>query len=102
MGNQAYNLFFNNVSVFSGATTSGQAFTARSTGVVTLAGGTFDLTFQAVDSGGDNSAFIDGVSIAAVAAVPESATWGMMILGFAAMGFAMRRRAKVRTNVSFA
>ena len=35
-------------------------------------------------------------------AVPEPATWGMMILGLGAMGFAMRRRAKVRTNVSFA
>ena len=39
---------------------------------------------------------------AQLAAVPEPATWGMMILGFGAMGFAMRRRAKVRTNVSFA
>ena len=37
-----------------------------------------------------------------LAAVPEPATWGMMILGFGAMGFAMRRRAKVRANVSFA
>ena len=36
-------------------------------------------------------------------AVPEPATWGMMILGFGAMGYAMRRRAKVRvTSVSFA
>ena len=38
---------------------------------------------------------------AATGAVPEPATWGMMILGFGAMGYAMRRRAKVRTNVSF-
>lgn len=36
------------------------------------------------------------------AAVPEPATWGMMLLGFGAAGYAMRRRAKVRTNVSFA
>ncbi len=34
-----------------------------------------------------------------VGAVPEPATWGMMILGFGAMGAAMRRR---RTTVSFA
>jgi len=27
-----------------------------------------------------------------VAAVPEPATWGMMLLGFAGIGFAMRRR----------
>ena len=36
------------------------------------------------------------------AAVPEPATWGMMLLGFGAMGYAMRRRTKVRTNISFA
>ena len=30
-----------------------------------------------------------------VAAVPEPATWGMMIFGMGAVGFAMRRRKKV-------
>ena len=39
---------------------------------------------------------------AVTGAVPEPATWGMMILGFGVMGVAVRRRAKVRTNVSFA
>lgn len=60
-------------------------------------------------------AFVDNVSlstsngsttynfeVAAVAAVPEPATWGMMILGFGAIGAAMRRRSKVRTTVSYA
>ena len=37
----------------------------------------------------------------AVAAVPELGTWAMMLVGFGAMGFVMRRR-KVRTTVSFA
>lgn len=32
------------------------------------------------------------------AAVPEPATWGMMVLGFGAMGFAMRRRHKVAVS----
>ena len=41
-------------------------------------------------------------SVASSAAVPEPATWGMMILGFGVAGYAMRRRAKVRTDVSFA
>lgn len=35
-------------------------------------------------------------------AAPEPATWGMMILGFGVVGFAMRRRQKVATRVSYA
>lgn len=42
------------------------------------------------------------VTPSAIGAVPEPATWGVMLLGFGAMGFAMRRRSKVTTNVSFA
>lgn len=41
-----------------------------------------------------------GVSVA-VASVPEPASWALMLAGFGAVGFAMRRRAKVRTAVSF-
>lgn len=39
---------------------------------------------------------------AAVAGVPEPATWAMMLAGFGAMGFAMRRRKKVATRIRFA
>lgn len=35
-------------------------------------------------------------------AVPEPATWAMMIAGFGMVGFAMRRRQKVSTTVRFA
>lgn len=36
-------------------------------------------------------------------AVPEPATWAMMLVGFGGIGFAMRRRkSKVTTNVAFA
>jgi hypothetical protein len=35
-------------------------------------------------------------------AVPEPATWAMMVLGFGAMGMAMRRRRRVNTTVSYA
>lgn len=35
-------------------------------------------------------------------AVPEPATWLMMILGLGTIGFAMRRRQKVSTQVSYA
>lgn len=45
----------------------------------------------AQDSGGDQyrGSILDNVSIAGV---PEPTTWAMMILGFGAVGFAMRRR----------
>ncbi|MGR6331175.1 PEPxxWA-CTERM sorting domain-containing protein [Sphingomonas sp. XXL09] len=38
----------------------------------------------------------------ATAAVPEPATWALMILGMGAVGFAMRRRSKVSTTLRFA
>lgn len=38
----------------------------------------------------------------AVAPVPEPATWALMLVGFAMVGFAMRRRLHVPTTVSFA
>lgn len=37
-----------------------------------------------------------------IAAVPEPATWAMMIMGFGAVGHAMRRRQKVTATVRFA
>ena len=38
----------------------------------------------------------------AAAAVPETATWAMMIAGFGMVGFAMRRRSAIKTTVRFA
>lgn len=35
------------------------------------------------------------------AAVPEPATWALMLLGFGMTGFAMRKRSAVRTAVSY-
>lgn len=37
------------------------------------------------------------LSFAAPAAVPEPAAWGMMLLGFGGIGFAMRRKHQTRT-----
>ncbi len=34
-------------------------------------------------------------------AVPEPATWAMMLIGFGAAGYAMRRRTRVATSVRF-
>lgn len=46
----------------------------------------------------DNLSFTSGIASAA----PEPGTWLMMILGFGTVGFALRRRPKVKTTVNFA
>ena len=58
----------------------------------TLAAAPTDSTFKGV-------AF---APVALVAAVPEPATWGMMILGLGLVGGGMRRRKHMYTTVRFA
>ena len=41
-----------------------------------------------------------GVSVSTVGAVPEPTSWALMLLGFGAIGYAMRRRT--RTTVAYA
>ena len=53
-----------------------------------------------------NGATVDDVrqfrmSAAPTAAVPEPATWAMMLLGFGAIGFGMRRRRSDTVRVRF-
>ncbi|WP_419809195.1 PEPxxWA-CTERM sorting domain-containing protein [Sphingomonas sp.] len=58
-----------------------------------------------IDRGGPgNTYFNDSTLFSGTisGAVPEPATWALMIVGFGAVGGAMRRRSAVRTNVSFA
>lgn len=51
----------------------------------------------------DGFAVIDNVSFApAIAAVPEPATWGMMLMGFGGLGYAMRRRRSTVARIRFA
>lgn len=76
---------------FSRALTAGTSYTAVMTGFDNLDFGAFTLT-------------IDGqgvVTPSAAGAVPEPATWAMMMLGFGLMGGALRRRATV-SKVTYA
>ena len=67
-------------------------------------GDSLRIEWTSIGSTSGQFAFSDGGSSVfayTTAGVPEPATWGLMILGFGAVGGAMRRR-KVATSVRFA
>jgi hypothetical protein len=51
---------------------------------------------------GNQAGFVGASYTNAVAGVPEPATWAMMLVGFGAIGGALRRRQKVAARVQFA
>lgn len=57
------------------------------------------LTFKA---GADNYTLQFQSLVGPVAAVPEPATWAMMLAGFGMIGFSLRRRRKQAVRVSYA
>lgn len=70
-------------------------FTFRATGPTTT------LSFASKPSAGNfYGAVLDSVSVSA--AVPEPATWALMLVGFGAIGFGMRRRRSGETRARFA
>lgn len=61
-----------------------------------LAGGTHTVQFlQGSANGPSTWTFVSEVSFFDAAGVPEPATWAMMLVGFAAVGFGVRRRTTV-------
>lgn len=68
------------------------------------------LNFRVDDSGyddNDGSFFIEAATFAPAtnvqpAAVPEPATWAMMLIGFGAIGSTLRRRKRVTTHIRYA
>lgn len=59
----------------------------------TASGDTTTLRFSSADNAGAFGAVLDNVS---VSAVPEPATWAMMLVGFGVVGASMRRRNTFR------
>jgi len=64
-----------------------------------LASGTSTTLSFASQNAGAYGAALDNVS---VSAVPEPATWALMLIGFAAVGFGMRRRSPTSPGVRYA
>ena len=62
-------------------------------GTFTATGSSTTLSFVNLTGGANEGVFLDAVS---VQAVPEPATWAMMLLGFGGIGFAMRRAKRAR------
>ena len=53
-------------------------------------------------AGGNTVTSFAQIGAGAVAAVPEPTTWAMMLMGFGAMGFALRRRKRVASLTQMA
>lgn len=81
------------------AFTPGGVDPADETFFLTLAGplsvGRHVITVNGSTASGDG-AFGGNINLNAVAAVPEPGTWAMMLLGFGAIGFSMRRGRRVK------
>jgi hypothetical protein len=81
-------------SLFYGLELSGDRLFTGGTAAPTFRLGTFDLTGACLGvCGADRGGFTLTIS-AAAAAVPEPATWAMMILGFGGIGAVVRLQAK--------
>ena len=57
-------------------------------------------TLSIAGSAGPNGSYVGTLSFVA-GAIPEPSTWALMILGFGAIGFGMRRRKKQQPKVSY-
>ncbi|CAN5288021.1 hypothetical protein BH11PSE5_BH11PSE5_10700 [soil metagenome] len=60
--------------------------------------GTNTLTLTGASASGDRATGIDAFTVA----VPEPATWAMMLLGFGMMGYSLRRRKPVSSSALLA
>lgn len=94
-GNQSVNFLIDNVIVGTVATVTGQPFMGISTSDFYLTAGAHAFSIQGLSTGGDNTMFLDRVAVNSVGgAVPEPATWAMMIMGFGVIGVSLRSRRR--------
>jgi len=102
-----FSSFDQNVNFFiNGVKLNGQNFTILNRGnpesqaiTVGVQKGVQNLSIQGAS--GPNGSYSGVLSLAA-GPIPEPTTWMLLILGFGAVGYAMRRKNQVRTTVSYA
>jgi hypothetical protein len=94
-GDQTYLVELDGSTVASFSTASGQVFTLETVLLRGVSAGSHTLTFQGLSAIGDESAFLDNVSLVPV---PEPATWTLMAAGFSALGAATYWRRKRATD----
>ncbi len=92
-------LFINGVDYSGSINSTGSGFQAI-VGGIPIVSGVLNTIRVAGTVVGNNS--YSGTMTFAATAVPEPATWAMMMLGIGAIGFAARRRRSAVTNVSYA
>ena len=69
---------------------------------ISLNAGALSYTYSNSITGHFSQGRITAALAPTTPAVPEPATWAMMLLGFGGLGYAMRRRPKVATRIRFA
>lgn len=100
-------LLYNNTSAISGSLSDAISFGTLS-GTSTNRGAVFYFADGALTNYGTYSSILFGssqaatlrVSLAPTSAVPEPATWAMMLIGFGGMGLALRRRRRAITQLA--
>jgi hypothetical protein len=85
-GNQA----FSGTDIINSGVADGNQSAPRTNGRVTVLGGVGESFTGFTITSGQNSAEIDNLAV--TSAVPEPSTWAMMLIGFGAIGYSMRRR----------
>lgn len=95
-----YNVTFGGLSLFSATDSAEFGYTNFST-TATAASASTNLAFNFQHN--PRFWFLDNVSVTAVnGAVPEPATWAMMLIGFFGLGAALRRRRQITETPQFA
>ena len=80
---------------FTNTPANGNQVAAGTNGLFTVTGAAGEVFTSVTFASSQNSFEVD--NLAAVSAVPEPATWAMMLIGFGAIGVSMRRRRATLT-----